>query len=594
MQALARTPRDPYNLIFVICLVLGCGTLLAYNVLVSCATYFNYQFYNYPNVMFIIVPIYSIPNIIFTLLMIPLGDRFSWTVKILGCFTTLFILVLFIPFIVSSNNNVFHLTQSESYYIFLTIVALIGCINAILQCSTTGFCGLLPMKYLQTLMGGMAASGILVCIIRIGSKISIPLTPKGIETSGLIYFMISAIISIICAISFYYSKTNAFVQHHVFSNIHLSYARKLKRIHLSTSPSNKNVLHRDIKQHKKDDWSTSDDNIIDYHIDITSPIQRQINGLTPTNQLITYDTEMMFSSETGTESLKTKDVQTITVPILLRSDTPHRLASIISSDIIDSPPSLSFISDDDIIAPLKDSIQRNVKSYGSVENDSEELSSDYQKHIKEKQRRLFRWDSSKQDIVSLTDKSNKLPKYYVKHHKFNWIKYIHVFRIIKYLVLSIWLDMAITFLWFPGIVTNIPSSFDIINNDGEWMPIILITEFNIVDYIGRQFLSSYTPKWLTDKNLWIISLLRIVTYPVFVAFYRGDIVNDYVLHIIMILSALSNGYCASLSFMFYPRQITKHQHQSAASIMTLGLISGILSGSGVALILRPEIKISKF
>ena len=173
-------PRESC-LVFFICIILGCGTLLSYNVLVSCAAYFNYQFSSYPNIMFIIVPVYSIPNLIFILLMIPFGDRFSWTSKILGCFIIVGILVFIIPFTISSHNNIFNLTQTKSYNIFLIIVAFIGCSSAVLQCSITAFCGLLPMKYLQTVSGGQAVSGILVCIIRIFSKLFLPLTPQGIN-----------------------------------------------------------------------------------------------------------------------------------------------------------------------------------------------------------------------------------------------------------------------------------------------------------------------------------------------------------------------------------------------------------------------------
>ena len=194
-------PNDPYNLVFIICLVLGSGTLLSYNCLVSCATYFNYQFYEYPNIMFMIVPIYSVPNLIVNVLMIPFGDRFSWTLKIIGCFIIVGALILLTPFIAESTNNPFGLTQSDSYYIFLFIVILIGSASAVLQCSIIAFCGLLPMSYLQTLIGGQAVSGIAVCIIRIFSKLFLPLTSKGIIYKHKDYNM------------FAYSTCNAHASH---------------------------------------------------------------------------------------------------------------------------------------------------------------------------------------------------------------------------------------------------------------------------------------------------------------------------------------------------------------------------------------------
>ena len=126
------------------------------------------------------------------------------------------------------------------------------------------------------------------------------------------------------------------------------------------------------------------------------------------------------------------------------------------------------------------------------------------------------------------------------------------------------------------------------------MAIIMVTEFNVIDFVGRQYLSSYTPKWLKEKHLWRCALLRIITYPVFILFFKGYIINDYILHLVMIISALSNGWVASLSFMWFPRNIHKHQHQIGASIMTLGLAVGILSGSSVALIVQPYISTTGF
>ena len=179
--------HDPFHLVLVICLILGCGTLLAYNALVSCATYFNHQFPDYPSIEFTIVPVFSIPNLACIILMIPFGDRLSWNVKILGCFSILAVLVLSIPYITDPQWNIFGFSQTGGYYAFLVIVAVIGCLSAVLQCSITAFCGLLPVTYLQTVLAGQSVSGILVCVIRIGSKVMLPLTPDGLYILSLQY-----------------------------------------------------------------------------------------------------------------------------------------------------------------------------------------------------------------------------------------------------------------------------------------------------------------------------------------------------------------------------------------------------------------------
>jgi len=167
--------------------------------------------------------------------------------------------------------------------------------------------------------------------------------------------------------------------------------------------------------------------------------------------------------------------------------------------------------------------------------------------------------------------------------------YGRVFLKVRHLVASIWLSMCFTFLWFPGVIVEIPSSFAAINEHGEWLPIIMILEFNVFDYIGRQFLCNVVPSWLRQHDLWKLSLLRMVTYPVFIVFLNQWVVNDVVLHCVMIVSALSNGYVCSLSFMWFPENVRKNEQQIAASLMTLGLIMGILSGSTTALIVQPYV-----
>lgn len=180
-QTVSAGPADRFHLVSIICLILGSGTLLAYNAIVSCSTYFHHEFASQssPDIMFVVVPIFSIPNLLFIVLMIPFGDRCSWSFKILGCFVVVAVIVFAIPLIVPFGANPFRLSLRWSYYVFLLFVAAIGVSSAILQCSVIAFCGLLLSKYLQTVMGGQAVSGILVSVLRIFSKLFLPSNASG-------------------------------------------------------------------------------------------------------------------------------------------------------------------------------------------------------------------------------------------------------------------------------------------------------------------------------------------------------------------------------------------------------------------------------
>ena len=362
--------------------------------------------------------------------------------------------------------------------------------------------------------------------------------------------MTSATISIICAISFYYTKHSAFVQHHVHDRIELQYHQKLKRVQLSP---NRHTSHSEI--------------------DVNStPVRKQIQGV--------MRPPIFDASPRGTARIQLIDPKSLKIPILVREDTPHQIAAMVGRT--DNKPyspyspydnSMSYVDDDDILTPLQTPRIFAYPGYGATINN--------------------KLEDKKKTVTLKENKEKGIPKYMVKHHRFNCMKYMIVFKNIKYLALSLSLNFFVTFLWFPGIVTNIQSSFKVIN-DGDWMPIVMITEFNIIDFIGRQFASNYKPKWLKESNLWTCSLLRLVTYPLFIMFYEGYIINDYLLHLVLIISALSNGWVVSISFMWFPRNCDKNQQQMAASIMNLALVTGLLCGSCVALLVQPFFKDADF
>jgi len=242
----------------------------------------------------------------------------------------------------------------------------------------------------------------------------------------------------------------------------------------------------------------------------------------PSKRIFTFDSAIQKSinrrngatSESNLNGQSVDTQQTVGMPVWLQCDTPHTLAALAAPRVL-SIPSPSYIDDDDVLTP----ISVRADSYGSVQ-----------------------------------------PTYKVKHHVFNHVKYMAVFGRISHLVLSIWLAMFVTFLWFPGMISSIPSQYALINADGDWMAIIMVTEFNVCDYVGRQFLSSRTPRWLNERNLWMCALLRIVVYPLMILFYKRCWVSDWALHALVVGAALSNGWVASLSFMWFPRNVNKQQH----------------------------------
>ncbi|CBI36321.3 unnamed protein product, partial [Vitis vinifera] len=87
-----------------------------------------------------------------------------------------------------------------AYGIIILAVTICGLADGLIGGSLIGAAGELPGRYMQAVFAGTASSGVLVCILRIITKASLPQTPKGLQTSAHFYFIISTFIVVVCII----------------------------------------------------------------------------------------------------------------------------------------------------------------------------------------------------------------------------------------------------------------------------------------------------------------------------------------------------------------------------------------------------------
>ncbi len=139
-----------------------------------------------------------------------------------------------------------------------------------------------------------------------------------------------------------------------------------------------------------------------------------------------------------------------------------------------------------------------------------------------------------------------------------------------------------TFLVFPGLVTSIPSHSSLSNG---WLTIILLTEFNVFDLLGRT-----CPKWFLlvgPKRLWIMCWLRFLWFPLFLLCVNPIVFSsDIAAYILVAGFAWSNGYFASLAMMYGPAAVEAHEREATGYIMSFALNGGILLGSMIGLVLN--------
>jgi len=162
---------------------------------------------------------------------------------------------------------------------------------------------------------------------------------------------------------------------------------------------------------------------------------------------------------------------------------------------------------------------------------------------------------------------------------------LNVFRKTKLLLLSIFLIFFVTFLPFPGMLVTLESEYQWIQDKG-WMPVFLVLIYNLSDYIGRQFVAAYTTFSLTKRTLWIGCALRFLLCPMFVLLYEGTIRNDWIAFGSTALLGITNGHLCCLCFMWAPSLVTAKEQPLMGSMMSFGLVMGIVLASNITLLLN--------
>ncbi|KAI3833931.1 hypothetical protein MKW92_007901 [Papaver armeniacum] len=223
-------PRDRYNIAYTVHFILGLGNLLPWNALITAIDYFGYL---YPTKH--IDKVFSIAYMGSSLpvLLLLIGCRSNWFSNKerrlsfrfrmnIGLF--MFLLTLMTPPIIDWCG----VSTSSSYYAIVGAVSVCGLADGLIGGSLIGFAGELPERYMQAVFAGTASSGVLVSVLRIITKASLPQTPAGLQTSSYLYFLVSTFIMLGCIICCNLLNKLPVIQYHI--------AHK-KEISASLSPS---------------------------------------------------------------------------------------------------------------------------------------------------------------------------------------------------------------------------------------------------------------------------------------------------------------------------------------------------------------------
>lgn len=207
-SAAGRNNIAGYRPAYWIFILLGVGVLLPWNTFISAPDYFN-MLYG-PNILFYFSMAYSYPNLIGLVAMVKYGAKLSFRALTIPSFTLYTVVLVVVPLL-------YYIVGSGMAGMVLTITAVffVGLANAVCQAGVFGFAGFLPSEFTQGAMSGNGIAGVLVCVIRIITKLSMPNDDSGIRDSTLVFFMIGAFVIVLTIASIFvlmklpYVKENA-------------------------------------------------------------------------------------------------------------------------------------------------------------------------------------------------------------------------------------------------------------------------------------------------------------------------------------------------------------------------------------------------
>ncbi|CAH9089502.1 unnamed protein product [Cuscuta epithymum] len=199
-----EVPRDTYRLAYTIHFLLGAGSLLAWNALITAVDYFEYC---YPGLH--VEKVFSVAYMsssLATMVMVLVGfgrhntNTRSWFRLRMNLGFSMFVLSLMLTPTMDWWLKKKELTNkcAAPYSAVVLSVVICGIGDGLVGGTLFGSAGKLPKQYMQAIFAGTASSGVFISALRVITKASLPQTPQGLKTSAHFYFIVSTAILVGC------------------------------------------------------------------------------------------------------------------------------------------------------------------------------------------------------------------------------------------------------------------------------------------------------------------------------------------------------------------------------------------------------------
>ncbi|XP_057948919.1 equilibrative nucleotide transporter 1 [Malania oleifera] len=193
-----KIPEDSYHLAYIVYFTLGAGFLLPWNAFITAVDYFSYL-YPDASVDRVFAVVYMLVGLLFLLLIIAYAYKSDVVVRI-NAGLALFVLALLVVPVLDAVYIKGRTGIYSGFYVTVAAVGLSGMADALVQGGIIGSAGELPERYMQAVVSGTAASGVLVSFLRILTKAVYPQNPHGLRKSANLYFSVSIVIMGICIV----------------------------------------------------------------------------------------------------------------------------------------------------------------------------------------------------------------------------------------------------------------------------------------------------------------------------------------------------------------------------------------------------------
>ncbi|KAJ7953634.1 Equilibrative nucleotide transporter like [Quillaja saponaria] len=193
-----KIPEDSFHFAYIIYFTLGLGFLLPWNAFITAVDYFSYL-YPDSNVDRVFSVVYMLVGLFCLIIIILYCQKSNAYVRInLGL--ALFVVALLVVPVIDAVYIKGRIGLYDGFYVTVGAVGLSGLADALVQGGIIGSAGELPERYMQAVVAGTAASGVLVSVLRILTKAMYSQDASGLRKSANLYFAVGIVVMVICSV----------------------------------------------------------------------------------------------------------------------------------------------------------------------------------------------------------------------------------------------------------------------------------------------------------------------------------------------------------------------------------------------------------